>query len=299
MGLLLSGLGCALFGGIRSLRSVPARMYLAVGFVLVAVAGPYVYRVHLRPIHADMAVKSANRFSKTSRWREAGILYPAALSVESKRHQYYFDFANSLHENARTSTNSVERTRWSLHAIHQLTRAAELAPLNPDYPANLGRHYTWMGTVAADPEMKRVFAEEADDHFQDALRMSPRMPRYWCDRAELYRAVLDQPGTAEALILHALELDSEYWMTHKMLGSVYATVAVNQQDGEAQREFLSKAVEQYETALRLAEPIRKLPLRRDIHRAAGKIYEILGVKTKADEHFALGEKAKRKRKSKR
>jgi tetratricopeptide (TPR) repeat protein len=105
-------------------------------------------------------------------------------------------------------------------AEQSLATARHLSPLDPAYPAHVGRLYVRWGARESDARRRADRWAKAVEAYRQALALSPGNVVLWNElgAAELLMGRLD---TALATLRHSLRLDSAFAETHLQLASLY------------------------------------------------------------------------------
>lgn len=249
---------------------------IAVGLLLIAFL--FTSYSNLRVIQADIAFKTGDLFAKPGSWPAAIAIYNRANDLAPNEDYYYLFLGRAYLEYAKTISDPNERDRLIEQAANDLLKAQQINPLNTDHSANLGRLYSLWATFTPDPALRQQRAQISDDHFRDALMLSPNNARLWDEWAVLYLNFLNQPDTAREKLLHALELDPYFDWTYALLGDYYNQFqAAEFEDQPDQRdEALKTAAGYYQKALELGEGSASSQLLYNYAIALGGIYAQLG-----------------------
>lgn len=122
-------------------------------------------------------------------------------------------------------------------AVVALEKARELAPLNTDNSANLGRIYQYWAETTPGPQLKQSRYDKALAYYEEATRLSPNTAHLQFEWGRVYHSMglLDE---AIKKYNYAIQLDSEYDPTYIYLGDIYR-----------QNKDYDKAIEMYLTAI--------------------------------------------------
>jgi tetratricopeptide (TPR) repeat protein len=233
----------------RSRRSSTAGSVLAsVALVVVLVLA---YFTNLRVIHADMAFKMAEPFTKNNSWSIATLIYKHALTLAPNEDQYYLFLGRSYLEQAKDVEKADEQEQLVKQAEADLKVAQKINPLNTDHTANLGRLFSWWAGRATDQETRKERGQISSDYYQTATKLSPNNPTLWGEWAILLMDIMQQRDLAFEKLTHAIELDNEYNFTQGLMGDYYMRIAQSASDSQAKTDALDQAIIHYDDAAKL------------------------------------------------
>ena len=209
---------------------------------------------NLQVIHADIAFKMAEPFTKSNQWVVATYLYKRALELAPKEDHYYLFLGRSYLEQAKATDSVADQEALILQAENDLKVAQSINPLNTDHSANLARLYSWWAGKGTTKENRSERANIASDYYQTAVTLSPNNSTLWDEWALLTMHVIGKSQEALEKLQHSFELDSHYSFTQGLLGDYYLQLANSIDDTVLKRETLQTAAYYYRMA---AEDSRK------------------------------------------
>jgi len=221
--------------------------------LLIAWVG-LVYFTNLRIIHADIAFKMAEPYTKTSNnngWPVATYIYKErALKLAPDEDYYYLFLGRSYLEQAKQEQDAAKQASLIQAAEADLKDAQKINPLNTDHTANLARLYSWWATKAQDSATMMERAQKSSDYYEMAVILSPQNSTLWGEWAVLYMDLLKQPDEALERLQHALDLDTQYSWTQNLMGNYYYRLSASQ-SAEQKVESLKKAAYHFSEAVRV------------------------------------------------
>lgn len=131
--------------------------------------------------------------------------------------ELYLEKAQTDANNSQTAAQATQEFELS---HEQLVKAHELAPLNADHLANLGRLYSvWS---AHDPNLKDGLSTSID-WFKQALVRAPNNAHLYDELSQVYLRA-NQPNDAVEAAKHSVSLDQQYDENRVALGNAYLAV---------------------------------------------------------------------------
>jgi tetratricopeptide (TPR) repeat protein len=115
--------------------------------------------------------------------------------------------------------------------------------LNTDHSANLGRLYRFWAETTTDPAKRKERLDLSDQHYAQALNLSPNAAHLWTEWA-LTKEALGQTNEAIERYDHAIRLDRLYTPTFLQIGNLYlnqANAKLQQGDREGAAPLLETA----------------------------------------------------------
>ena len=234
--------------------SIKSPIIIAVVPIILAAIFVIIKISNLQVIHADIAFKMAEPFTKSNQWMVATYLYKRALELAPKEDHYYLFLGRSYLEQAKTTDSVADQEALILQAENDLKVAQSINPLNTDHSANLARLYSWWAGKGTTNENRSERANFASDYYQTAVTLSPNNSTLWDEWALLTMHVIGKSQEALKKLQHAFELDSHYSFTQGLLGDYYLQLANSMDDTVLKRETLQTAANYYRMA---AEDSRK------------------------------------------
>ncbi|MDO8671309.1 MAG: tetratricopeptide repeat protein [Dehalococcoidia bacterium] len=222
----------------RNWRS--SRWYIYALVVPCAIIVILVY--FLNSIIADIYFKKGQAYDGVRRFDTGIHQYLKALSWAPSQDFYYLFLGRSYLELARSAPsqnvgqeiktvedlfsmdrrNLIPATREEFFnaSLVSLKAARELAPLNTDNSANLGRLYRFWAEVTADPTVRQEKLDTSVKYYADALALSPNAAHLYDEWGLVYAI---QGKWEEAFIKYekALSLDKKYVSTYVYMGDGY------------------------------------------------------------------------------
>ncbi len=185
------------------------------------------------PIVADTFYKQGSNLASSQQWARAAPFFKQAVESAPSEDYYYLFLGQSYLEQARAlipdKTRSVQMFEFFNESEKALLKAHELALLNPDHYANLGRLYAlW---ASADGSHYEEFMGKGINWYEQGV--TSRAPRNARLRTELAAAYLNlalskKNGPDQALIEKAIAtgetavgIDSSFDFSHLVLGDIY------------------------------------------------------------------------------
>jgi len=240
---MLVALGWVLSYGhdLRPLRGKTGLLTVAVGLVLLFVAGYAVKRGCYDLILADTIFKQGSSFANASTVNEkyVGISHYEKSLEYAPREDYYMLFLGKayleLAQGLPAETSQEERGQVFAETERILARALAVNPLNTDHSANLARFYkSWAARLAIDAsgaELSDAARSELDvqrqelltlslANYRTALTLSPNNPILWNELAQLYATDLLDDLSFRETISRSLEVDREFEETWMLLGDI-------------------------------------------------------------------------------
>jgi tetratricopeptide (TPR) repeat protein len=169
----------------------------------------FIYLTNVTPVLADTAAKQGSNLGASNRWSDAGYYYRLAANYDANQDRYrlflgqaYLAIATDLTRAAQsttvTSTNntanqinadsgkqkSQQAFEFARQSEQELMTARELAPLNPDHYANLGRLYAQWTTL--EPNRVKDLGAQAVRWFTESTQKAPRNARLYSELASAW-----------------------------------------------------------------------------------------------------------------
>ncbi len=188
------------------------------------------------PNSARMHQALAHELAKRGNTPEAIENYRAALKLDPQLPGLHFELAEML--------NTVGTAESRQEAESEYKAALEVNPLDEQSERRLGD----IASQAND-------SKAAFDYYTRAVQLQPDDPEASIGLAKVLMS-LDQPGKAEPLLLHALQLDPTSAVAHFRLSTIY------RQTGRA--EDAKHEIEEYQKYKAMKEKLRKVY--HDLHR---------------------------------
>jgi tetratricopeptide (TPR) repeat protein len=208
---------------------------------------------NLKVIHADIAFKMADPFTKSNQWKVSTFLYKRALELAPKEDHYYLFLGRSYLEQAKTTESVADQDNLILQAESDLKVAQAINPLNTDHTANLARLYSWWAGKATSNTTRSERTQIASDYYQTAVTLSPNNSTLWDEWAILLMQVSGKSQEALGKLQHALMLDSNYSFTQGLLGDYYIRLANSMDDTDKKIENLRIAAKYYQKAAEVSK----------------------------------------------
>jgi cyclophilin family peptidyl-prolyl cis-trans isomerase/Flp pilus assembly protein TadD len=197
----------------------PADAVLLAGAVVLPVLATALLVVsNLGIVRADILYKQGLSSEKAGEWEGAIYFYQRAIDVAPKQDYYYLFLGRALMEKAR-ATGTEDPDAWFSESEVALQAAREIAPLNTDHSANLGRLYRTWGGLSDDPKRTQQLTQ-ALGYYADATALSPQNVQLLNEYGQTYLALGDREK-ALAKFRDSLLLDKKYTQTYLLLGEYY------------------------------------------------------------------------------
>ena len=232
------------------------RSWLAAGLAAI-LCSALIVGSNLLPIHADMAYKLADPFSRNGQWEIVAEFYARAIRMAPEQDQYYLFQGKAYMELARVAQTPTEQNSLALRAEEYLKTAQRLNPLNTDHTANLARLQAWWASVASVSQIRLQHAQAASEYYSRALALSPNNPGLWGEWSSLYLEQLNQPQLAWQYLEKALALDDGYNVTQALAGNYFLVQANSSQDPDFSQKALDQALGYYRAAVDLSKGAQK------------------------------------------
>ncbi len=192
--------------------------------LVVLVSGWYVYISNFIPIQGDVIYKEAQNYTQIQQSAKSLPYYREAVQVEPGEDFYRLYLGESYLEKAQTDANNPQTAAQATQEFElsheQLVKAHELAPLNADHLANLGRLYSvWS---AHDPNLKDGLSTSID-WFKQALVRAPNNAHLYDELSQVYLRA-NQPNNAVEAAKHSVSLDQQYDENRVALGNAYLAI---------------------------------------------------------------------------
>ncbi|MBI4317249.1 MAG: O-antigen ligase family protein [Chloroflexi bacterium] len=253
---LLGGIVVAGFG----LGRLPAPRVWHAGnwwiYLPLAVVAGLAIQLNLNTVSADIYYKRGFSFDAQRQWDQSIPAYQQALRLAPGQDFYYLFLGRTFLELSKLSSKpplkpappiNVELVNnISLQDINRfgkedllnlsyvaLERARELAPLNTDHYANLGRLFRYWADA-----IDRQLLDRSSTYYELATRLSPQAAHLWDEWAEVYMAK-GLPAEALEKAKKAVDLDKEYPQSFVFLGDAYLALGKPAEAVEAHRRALA------------------------------------------------------------
>lgn len=230
----------------RNVRAPIARSGMRVAIaagVLIIVSLPAVRAVAVEPVHTDVLLDLAKKCTARSDWPCTIELSRRALLVDPENEQHLMSMASGLTEQAKNAEENanggtriedlddvlaLEPRAVSAASKDELLYAADVVirfgqqinTLQPEHFANTGRLYRYWATQIASMQDRTRLLEEANRHYETAVKLRPSSASYWHERGqslaslqrheeaiEVLRQSLELEPTADTYVLLASELE--------------------------------------------------------------------------------------------
>ncbi|HNS51968.1 MAG TPA: peptidylprolyl isomerase [Anaerolineae bacterium] len=169
-------------------------------------------------VRADILYKQGLTSEKAGEWEGAVYFYQKAIDVAPDQDYYYLFLGRALMEKARAA-GTEDPNAWFLQSEVALQAAREIAPLNTDHSANLGRLYRTWGGLSDEPKRAQMLTQ-ALAYYADATTLSPQNVQLLNEYGQTYLALGDREA-ALAKFQDSLRLDKKYTQTYLLLGEYY------------------------------------------------------------------------------
>jgi tetratricopeptide (TPR) repeat protein len=231
---------------IKTTSSILGPFSATVLLILVIIIANF---TNLRIIRADITFKMAEPFGNSNQWPVAILLYQRARELAPEEDYYYLFLGRAYLEYAKGLTDQQIKRDIFNQAEIDLSQAQMINPLNPDHTANLARLYSWWALQADNSEARINRGLESDKYYARATVLSPNNARLWNEWAILHLNILNQNERANDLLLHSLEIDSQYDWTNALLGDYYVQIARQTDNPALSSEYFEKAAYHYDQAI--------------------------------------------------
>ena len=191
---------------------------LASGIVLPVVALVLLVVTNLGIVRADIMYKQGLTSEKAGEWEGAIYFYQKAIDAAPDQDYYYLFLGRALMEKGR-ATGTEDPDAWFAESEVALLKAREIAPLNTDHSANLGRLYRTWGGLSDEPQRTDLLTK-ALSYYADATALSPQNVQLLNEYGQTFLG-LDEPDMALAKFQSSLQLDKKYTQTYLLLGEYY------------------------------------------------------------------------------
>ena len=171
-------LAVVVIGGVAlavpALWQSPGRPILpmTLGIIAVGLGGLLAANATLGPVRADMLAHQGTSFSAAGLDEPGLRATAAAVSIDPSEPRYHAADGATAAGAATRSTAPAELTALLARAEYGFRRAVELAPLDPDHHANLGRFFVFE-TQFADGDVVLALLTRAAESFDAALTLRP------------------------------------------------------------------------------------------------------------------------------
>jgi tetratricopeptide (TPR) repeat protein len=256
----------------------PTGTAAAIAAIIGTLALAGAWQINLRIIHADIAFKVADPFTRNesaNSWQVALDLYKRSNRLAPQEDHYFLFLGKAYLELSRLLRNESPFAVQELltQAEADLMRAQRINPLNTDHTANLARLYRFWAGVSAVVENPRELLLQSADYYARALVLSPNNAIIWNEWALLYLQELGDEEKGLELLMHSMETDPFYDGAYGILGDYYAALARAATDDAARLAAARTAAEYYSGAIERS----RRPSARYLYAAAmGGVYEIAG-----------------------
>ncbi len=169
-------------------------------------------------VRADIMYKQGLSSEKAGDWEGAIYFYQKAIEVAPDQDYYYLFLGRALMEKGR-ATGTENPDAWFAESELALGKAREIAPLNTDHSANLGRLYRTWGGLGQEPQRTERL-NRALVYYADATALSPQNVQLLNEYAQTYLA-LGQKEAALVKFEQSLAIDKKYTQTYLLLGEYY------------------------------------------------------------------------------
>lgn len=192
--------------------------------LVVIVVGWYIYISNFIPIQGDVIYKEAQNYTQIKQADKSLPYYREAVQIEPNEDFYRLYLGESYLEKAQTDANNPQTAAQATQEFElsheQLVKAHELAPLNADHLANLGRLYSvWS---AHDPNLKDGLSTSID-WFKQAMVRAPNNAHLYDELSQVYLRA-NQPNDAVEAAKHSVSLDQQYDENRVALGNAYLAI---------------------------------------------------------------------------
>lgn len=194
------------------------------------------YMANFIPIQADALYKVGQNYSQAQKDDQALPYYLEASQLEPNEDYYRLYLGEVYLEKAQADINqpskSGEMEQFFEDSEQQLVKAHELAPLNADHLANLGRLYAaW---AQALPAKRGDYLNQSINWYKQALVRAPYNARLYSELSQTY---LSNNDTKDAIAIgeKSVQTDNQYDFGRVLLGNAYLA-ANNQADAAKQYE---------------------------------------------------------------
>lgn len=233
--------------------------------------------VNFRTIQADIIFKQADPFMKSQQYGAAVLIYREAIELAPREDHYYLFLGRAYLEYAQNLQDPAQREAILQQAEQDLQLARQLNPLNTDHTANLARLYSWIGSVAANQQIRDQAYESAYDYYQQAVSLSPKNAGLWTEKAILELNSIGAVEEARRSAEVAAELDPTFDRIYALLGDYYVQMARSSASEEIGRENYRLAVTNYHKAVEVLKSTdRNSPALYTYYLALGGVYVELG-----------------------
>jgi tetratricopeptide (TPR) repeat protein len=157
-------------------RSLPKGIKLLHIFLLVA-ALMMIYRIHLRPVYADMDFRRAMDLQRQGRIRES-ISFLKKAHILSPKQSAYGTALGQAYLKLGSKSTGLEHDTWITKAETALHNVLRKNPMDPQHHLNMGALYTAWGSRSHGVDRKRRF-EKAWEFYKRALTMKPMDHEYY------------------------------------------------------------------------------------------------------------------------
>jgi tetratricopeptide (TPR) repeat protein len=228
------------------------------GFAIAAVVGVLAlagaWQFNLRVIHADIAFKVADPFTRSDNansWQVALDLFKRSNRLAPQEDHYYLFLGKAYLEFTRLlrDQSPFEVQELLTQAESDLKRAQRINPLNTDHTANLARLYRFWAGIPGLVDNPGELLIESSDFYSRALVLSPNNAVLWNEWALLYLQELGDPERGLELLMHSMDIDPFYAGTYGILGDYHAAQARAAVDDADRLAAAGKAAEYYAGAL--------------------------------------------------
>ncbi|MEM7392286.1 MAG: O-antigen ligase family protein, partial [Verrucomicrobiota bacterium] len=229
------GLGLALRRNPSGRAPTPALLRLA---TVLALVGPGVWFLCLRPAIADMNVGIAGQLVQARMPAEATVLYRRAVVTAPRESRYRSRLARHLH------THEPSKARDEVFRLFE--EASALAPYRTAPLVGLGRVHRSRASRQPSSPTRREQELNAEQAFEQALRINPRSHRIWMERGLLHLSVTGDRDRAFDSLRQALDLAPKYGAAHRLLGYYHTSAVRHTGDPAEQRKHVVAAIEHFE-----------------------------------------------------
>ncbi|MFQ5874736.1 MAG: hypothetical protein ACE5JL_13200, partial [Dehalococcoidia bacterium] len=275
---------------------LPGRRIMAVsGALLLCVVGATFAGT---TVSADMQSRHGLESAAEGNWSGAISAFDSASTLAPYRPRYHWHLYRASFLAAQEQETLTDRARLFNSALYHILRAQELEPVNYYYVLEEARLEAFAALSIHESR-----DQEAVRLFKLAAQMSPKSVDVLNDWA-LYEMRNRRLPQALTLLQHSLSLDTEYGITHFLLGHIYSNFGQPDEAVLAFRDAIeyspsyrdfyfalatsiySEPQEALGPALRYAEAAPDDPR---AHRSLVAIYEALGMGQEAQEHARLAD----------
>ncbi len=228
---------------------------LGLGLLLTVGSGWLITAANINPLRADTYLKHAKAFLDANRPELAMNALSLTTELDPLEPMNFLVQGRAAVQAAKAAESDDQRQSHFEVAEDALSRARQLAPLDPDHSANLARYFVSVADLTDDPARAQEFQERALGGYEAALALRPSSVLFINEHAFLLFR-MGELEQAEELLESALELDSRYEVTLARLGMLHQQRASDAQQAGDRAEMtrqLEESVAFYERAV-LVDP---------------------------------------------